>query len=72
MPHSYGPQFDLGPEGYHSQCALCGYEYGTHAANGDRCPIKFEQATKPRDDESIDYHETQRFTLKSPLPEDSF
>jgi hypothetical protein len=65
MPHSYGPQFDLGPDGYHAQCACCGYEYGTHSASGDRCPIKIEQPEDPRDDAIVDYHETQRFALKT-------
>jgi hypothetical protein len=65
MPHSYGPQFDLGPEGYHAQCANCGYEYGTHAASGERCPVWFTQPKNAGEDEELGYHETQKFALKT-------
>ena len=67
MPHTYGPQFDLGPEGYHAQCALCGYEYGTHMAEGERCPTKFKQPAKDApswEEETVDYHAEQRFVLR--------
>jgi hypothetical protein len=65
MPHSYGPKIDLGPDGYHSQCASCGYEYGSHMAEGEYCPVSFARGESFGDPDIITFHETQKFALRS-------